>query len=73
MHYIDHAHPKVKAIVDAQAILRANRKALFADSYSARRKLDRLRASKAFDKLDRASNHLSEQIRSDKACWVEVR
>jgi hypothetical protein len=68
--YIDHSHPKVKAIMDAQAILRLSMRALYQESHCLPIKAQRLKASKACGKVDRAMLALSEEIRHDANCWV---
>jgi len=71
MLYIDHSNPKVRNIMAAQAIMRASLKVLFNERYTATKKSDRLNASKGFLIVDDAMVSLSEEIRTDPACWVE--
>jgi hypothetical protein len=70
--HINHANPKVQTIMAAQAILRVSMRALYQESRHLPLKAERLRASKACAKVDRAMVQLSEEIRQDSDCWVSA-
>jgi len=70
MLYIDHSIPRIKAILSAQDILRAARTDKFYESTRTGNRKERVRSMDAALKLDRALNHLSEEVRCDPSCWL---